>query len=788
MSLLDQIEGAQRRRLNPSGGCHNCPRRRVDYVPATLRSGPVLWLGEAPGATEVVEQEGFVGESGKLLRREAAAAGVPEPWSFSNAIHCRPPENAAPKPREVECCLSQFVLGEVRDYPFVVLVGAVPLQALFPRAVASHFRGNVAHHPDFPGQRFYAIYHPSYMLRRPDLLDLFRRHLERLGRIVRGEDVQRWSVVRGQAGLEALHRMTAGHALAFDLETPGVESWTVDFRIESVAATADGVTVAAFHESEPWFRGALELLRDFAARRAASVTGANVAFDLEVMERELGFRAQCQVQALETIWYEAAQYKQVSLKRLVAEELDGYRYLVHEPHTLRDPELLVRYDAEDAAHSWDLFVLGMQRARPGGRDLATRVLGPATLLFRRAQAHGLYFRRDYQRGKLREYEERRRAAVEAWHAADPGFVPTRHEAGHGLRHYLFELKGLRADAYTATGEPVTDKAQVKRWIRAGHDYLEHLLTVRSIDKLTSTYLKGYDEHVWPDGRLRPSFWLNSTDTSRPSSSNPNVFNVARDDEVRDLFGAPAGSVLVESDLSQIEFRIMVCLARDEQGIEGYLRGEDAHTMTARTITGKEHPSKDDRSLAKPVNFGCLYGGGAGMVQQYAADEYGVIWTDAQAQAFVDGFLRTYPGIPVFHDAARAKLLANRGWFESVTGHSWRYADWDSPDRGRQDHAFRAALNSEAQGPAANICLYIGVLARELLDRRGLRRVALVNSVYDSLMHEVPDPATVPDVIACVEEACGLAYEWVRRWFVVPLVMEHAVGESWGSLQKWAARA
>jgi uracil-DNA glycosylase family 4 len=196
MTLLDQVAGAQLKVLRPSGGCYSCPRKRVDFVPATLTAGQIIWLGEAPGKNEVLEQEGFVGESGKLLRKEAKAACVPEPWSFSNTTHCRPPNNDEPDPKSVQCCLSQFVLDEIRGYPIVVLVGAVPLKALFPGAKGSHFRGNFAHHPDFPSQRFYAIWHPSYLLRRPDLMDQWRRQLERLARAARGEPAQAWTSVR----------------------------------------------------------------------------------------------------------------------------------------------------------------------------------------------------------------------------------------------------------------------------------------------------------------------------------------------------------------------------------------------------------------------------------------------------------------------------------------------------------------------------------------------------------------------------------------------------------------
>jgi len=198
MTLLDDIEGPHQKLIRPSGGCHNCPRRRVDFVPATLPKAQLIFLGEAPGATEVKEQEGFTGKSGELLRSVALEYGITE-FAVSNVVHCRPPENAAPNKKVIDCCLSQFVLDEIRDYSIVVLVGSVPLQALFPKAKAWHFRGNLAYHPDFPEQRFYTMYHPAYILRNRGgtIEEEFKQQMSRLARIVRGEAEQDWNEAHG---------------------------------------------------------------------------------------------------------------------------------------------------------------------------------------------------------------------------------------------------------------------------------------------------------------------------------------------------------------------------------------------------------------------------------------------------------------------------------------------------------------------------------------------------------------------------------------------------------------
>lgn len=784
MSLLSLVAGAHQKILCPSGGCHSCPRRRVDFVPATLRPGQILWLGESPGEIDVQSQEFFTGKAGQLLRDVATECGVPEPWSFSSTIHCRPPANTAPGPKEINCCLAQLVLDEIREYPIVVLAGNVPLQALFPGVKADHFRGNVARHPDFPGQRFYTTYHPAYILRHPYLKDEFRKHLGRLARIARGEPAPAWNLVTGAAGLEVLREMVKASLLSLDLETSRLESWVVGGRIRSLAVTADGKTVVVGHEDDPHFVAMLQLLADYLTKPEKSVLGAHIGFDLVWFERELGIRVTCQlIHETGVQWYEAGQYKMTSLKELVSKELDGYRYLVYQPHAEKDVNLLLHYNAEDVVYPLELLKKAMQRMRPKTRDLVTRVLGPSDLILTRMSGKGLYLRQEYRQQKIDEYRERRRAVITAWKEEDPEFIPSEHESGNGLRHYLFNIRKLPVLAETANGEPATDKPVLKQWVRGGYAIVRHLLELREIDKIESTYLTAYDKFVWPDSRVRSSYPLTWTDSGRSSSRQPNLQNIPRKKEIRDLFGVPPGAVLLESDLSQIEFRIMVCLANDANGIAGYLRGEDAHTITARTIAGVDKPSKEQRTNAKPVNFGFLYGAQAPTVQSIAADDYGVMWTDAQAEGFRTAFMRTYPGIPVFHETSKQRLIANRGWFESVVGHVFHYKDWDHPNQGKRDHAFRAALNAEAQGPAAQIMFYIMILARQLLDERGMASVEFVNTVHDSVLTEVPNPAWVPDVVATLNEAARMAHSWVASWFVVPLLIEHSAGESWGSLHE-----
>ena len=785
MSLLDHIAGAQEKVLRPSGGCHSCPRKRRSLVSAALRPGQVIFVGEMPGEDDVAVGEGFAGASGQLLRQLAKDAGVPEPWSFTHIVHCRAGGDAI-KPKEVSCCLSQFVLDEVKDYAFIVLVGNAAVQAFFPGSNANHLRGNVTWHPDFPAQRFYAIDHPAFVLKRPELKDLYYKRLQRLARVMRGDDGPQVNVIHGAAAVPTLREWMKAPLWSLDLETTRLEAFAADGRIKSLAVTVNGQDVVFGQEEEPHFQALLQLAAEYITKPDKSVVGHHIGFDLVWLEQVCGVRAQVQlVHETGVQWYQAKQYKMPSLKELVSKELDGYRYLIQQPHLEKDVGRLMKYNAEDVVYPLQLMKTAMKVLRPKTRDLVTRVLGPAEVILTRMGTTGIYLRQDYRQQKTDEYNERRRELVQAWKDEDPEFIPSEHESGDGLLRYLFDIRRLPVLERTDTGVPVTDKSTIKQWLRDGHTIVRHLLELREIDKIIGTYLTAYDKHVWPDSRVRSSYPLTWTDSGRSSSRSPNLQNIPRKKEIRDLFGAPPGAVLLESDLSQIEFRIMVCLANDSNGIAGYARGEDAHTMTARKIAGVDKPTKEQRSNAKPVNFMFLYGGSAPTAQKIAADDYGVLWSDRQAAQFREMFMATYPGIPVFHEESKRRLIQNRGWFESVVGHVFHYNEWDAKDSGKRDHAFRAALNAEAQGPAAQLAFYIMVLARRLLDARGFQSVEFVNTVHDSIMTEIPNPAWVGDVIATIDEASQLAHAWVKDWFVVPLVMEHEVGESWGSLRPYS---
>ena len=122
----------------------------------------------------------------------------------------------------------------------------------------------------------------------------------------------------------------------------------------------------------------------------------------------------------------------------------------------------------------------------------------------------------------------------------------------------------------------------------------------------------------------------------------------RDEAYRRCVAAPPGRVLVKADYSQIELRIAAVISGDRALLDAYEGGADVHRQTAQRVLGKEDVTRDDRQLAKALNFGLLYGMGKDRFRENARAEYGVALSDEQAEAYRSAFFRAYPGLRAWH--------------------------------------------------------------------------------------------------------------------------------------------
>jgi DNA polymerase-1 len=183
--------------------------------------------------------------------------------------------------------------------------------------------------------------------------------------------------------------------------------------------------------------------------------------------------------------------------------------------------------------------------------------------------------------------------------------------------------------------------------KTSHPLAQLLRKYREARKRCTTYGHDWLQHVAGDGRVYAGWRQIGAKTGRMSSGSPNLQNVPRGPHRR-CFRAPPNRVLIKADYSQIELRIAAKMANETRMIEAYRRGDDLHALTARQLTGKTEISKEERQLAKPVNFGLIYGLGGQSLVTNARAEYGVVLSLEQAQKYRRAFFVAWPKIAAWH--------------------------------------------------------------------------------------------------------------------------------------------
>jgi len=288
---------------------------------------------------------------------------------------------------------------------------------------------------------------------------------------------------------------------------------------------------------------------------------------------------------------------------------------------------------------------------------------------------------------------------------------------------------LRARGHTVTS---TDDVALHALGDAGEPLAALLLRHRDAAKRASTYGADYLKHVNArTGRIHPHFGQLGSDAGRMTCASPNLQQVPRDRRYRACFRPGEGRVLIKADYAQIELRLAAEIADDTRLIEAFQRGDDLHTVTARTVLGKTEVTTADRQAAKAVNFGLLYGMGVEGLRIYAKNEYGVQWSVDEAASVRGKFFDTYRGLKAWHrsqpdGAVDTRTIAGRRR-EGLT-------------------SFTKKLNSPVQGSGADGLKAALALLGETRGRA--RGAAAVNVVHDEI------------VVECDRDEAEAARAWV----------------------------
>lgn len=341
-----------------------------------------------------------------------------------------------------------------------------------------------------------------------------------------------------------------------------------------------------------------------------------------------------------------------------------------------------------------------------------------------------------------------------------------------LGDILFEkLKLISKPKKTKTGQYATSE-EILSELAPKHKIVANVLEYRQLQKLQSTYIDALPKEVnSTTGRVHTTYMQAVTATGRLSSNNPNLQNIPirteRGQQIRKAF-VPRNEdyTLLSADYSQIELRVIAALSGEKNMIEAFLQNQDIHRSTAAKVFNVDIQSvtREQRSHAKTVNFGIIYGVSAfGLSNQTELSR-------SESKELIDTYYQTYPQLKVFIDK-QIHFARENGYVETILGRRRYLPDINSRNQVVRGAAERNAVNAPIQGSAADIIKIAMINIYNLLKDNKLKTKMLLQ-VHDELIFDVPKNE-LDFVKPLIKKTMEEAYQ-----FAVPLVVDLGVGKNW----------
>lgn len=340
-----------------------------------------------------------------------------------------------------------------------------------------------------------------------------------------------------------------------------------------------------------------------------------------------------------------------------------------------------------------------------------------------------------------------------------------------LGEILFEKMQLDPKAKkTKTGQYATSEDVLQK-LSSKHEIIKHILEYRTYQKLKSTYVDALPSQIEKtDNRVHTNFSQTTAATGRLASVNPNLQNIPirtlRGQQIRGAFVSAEGKKIISADYSQIELRLISEISGEDNMIKAFQNGEDIHASTAAKLFNipLEEVSKTQRSQAKSVNFGIIYGQGAFAL----AEQTGLSRTEAKQM--IEAYFETYPKLKEYM-AEQVRKAREVGYVETLLGRKRHLKDINSNNFVVRGHAERNAVNAPVQGSAADVVKMAMIKIQKELEKEKLQTKMLLQ-VHDELIFEAPiDEVEVAKNIIKMEMENAVETQ-------VPLLVEVGVGNNW----------
>ena len=338
-----------------------------------------------------------------------------------------------------------------------------------------------------------------------------------------------------------------------------------------------------------------------------------------------------------------------------------------------------------------------------------------------------------------------------------------------LSEILFTELKLPVVKKTKTG--ISTDESVLQKLSKEHEICQEILRFRGLGKLRSTYVEGLLGQIHPDTkRIHSSFNQTVAATGRLSSSDPNLQNIPTGGEVeydiRSVFVPTPGFEMLSADYSQVELRLLADMSGDKELTRAFANDEDVHSFTGKLIFGVDEVTSEQRSIAKTINFGVVYG----------QTPYGLSQTlgisNTEAKEFIDKYFARYGQVKEFLQSL-VDEARETGWTRTKLGRRRQVPEIDSRNRMRREMAERMAINTPIQGTAADMIKIAMIRIDDRMTKEKLSSRMLMQ-VHDELVFEVTDGEKVAMERLVKEEMEG------AMKLSVPLKVDMGWGENWSA--------
>ena len=375
---------------------------------------------------------------------------------------------------------------------------------------------------------------------------------------------------------------------------------------------------------------------------------------------------------------------------------------------------------------------------------------------------------------------------------------------HGFK---FDIIRYTVDKKTKkeTDNPSTDESVLEELkLQDESGFINNLLELRGLTTLNNTFIVGMWERLYSTNKVHGSFLLHGTVTGRLSSRNPNLQNIPREatsSDIKRMFVAPKGKVVLQVDYSQAELRVLAAAAKEETMMEWFATGKDVHLASACMKYNKDYADiikiyKDEshkdyklwvvrRKQAKTINFGIVYGQTSKKLAiSLSTDDHKV--SLEEAQQFLDDFNEQFPRIAKFIKKQQA-LAKKQGFVYNLFGRKRRLPNVDSENWGKKAEALRQAINAPIQGAASDFALFSSILIREAILFGAMpKSLEQVGTVHDSLIFYI-DPADLATAVPMIYNICRNPE--TKTWFNfeikgIEMQVDFEVGSTWGKVKRY----